>query len=152
MTRTLERVTAPATSKIADTLRSLASAVGVAARQLSLVRTVVTVVVITVLVAVALLVRLPSAVELRGWAESLGPWFPLAFLAVHAVVTVVPIPRTAFTLAAGLLFGPVLGVLIAVSASTAQRGDRVAAGARRRVAAQPAEPPPSDRPAGRAPA
>lgn len=117
--RTLDRVTAPATSKIADTLRSLASAVGVAVRQLSLVRTVLTVVVITVLVAVALLVRLPSAVELRGWAESLGPWFPLAFLAVHAIATVVPIPRTAFTLAAGLLFGPVLGVLIAVSASTA---------------------------------
>jgi len=36
----------------------------------------------------------------------------------HIVVTVVPVPRTAFTLAAGLLFGPVLGVVIAVAAST----------------------------------
>lgn len=42
----------------------------------------------------------------------------LAFLVAHIVVTVVPIPRTAFTLAAGLLFGPVLGVVIAVVAST----------------------------------
>ena len=35
------------------------------------------------------------------------------------MVTVVPVPRTAFTLAAGLLFGPVLGIAIAVVASTA---------------------------------
>jgi uncharacterized membrane protein YdjX (TVP38/TMEM64 family) len=117
--RTLDDVTTPATSKIADTLRSLASAVGAAARQLSVARTVATVVVITALVAVALLVRLPTAVELRDWAESVGPWFPLAFLATHIVATVVPFPRTVFTLAAGLLFGPLLGVVIAVVASTA---------------------------------
>ena len=74
---------------------------------------------ITVLVAVAILVPLPTAVQLRDWAQSVGPWFPLAFLLAHIVVTVVPVPRTAFTLAAGLLFGPVLGVVIAVVASTA---------------------------------
>ena len=67
----------------------------------------------------ALLVPLPSAVQLRDWATSVGPWFPLAFLATHIVVTVLPFPRTAFTLAAGLLFGPVLGVTLAVAASTA---------------------------------
>jgi uncharacterized membrane protein YdjX (TVP38/TMEM64 family) len=43
----------------------------------------------------------------------------LAFLLVHMVVTVPPFPRTAFTLAAGMLFGPALGVAIAVIASTA---------------------------------
>ena len=48
-----------------------------------------------------------------------GPWFPLAFLVAHIVVTVVPVPRTAFTLAAGLLFGPLPGAVIAVVASTA---------------------------------
>jgi uncharacterized membrane protein YdjX (TVP38/TMEM64 family) len=48
-----------------------------------------------------------------------GPWFPLAFLAGYIVVTVLPFPRTAFTLAAGLLFGPMLGVTLAVVASTA---------------------------------
>jgi uncharacterized membrane protein YdjX (TVP38/TMEM64 family) len=73
---------------------------------------------IVILVAVALLVPLPTAVQLRDWATSVGPWFPLAFLAAHTVVTVLPFPRTAFTLAAGLLFGPVLGVTIAVVAST----------------------------------
>ena len=61
---------------------------------------------IVILVAVALLVPLPTAVQLRDWATSVGPWFPLAFLAAHIVITVFPFPRTAFTLAAGLLFGP----------------------------------------------
>ena len=74
---------------------------------------------ITVLVALAAWLPLPSPVQMRDWAQSVGPWFPLAFLVAHIVVTVVPIPRTAFTFAAGLLFGPLLGVAIAVVASTA---------------------------------
>jgi uncharacterized membrane protein YdjX (TVP38/TMEM64 family) len=114
----LTGVTASATCKITQTLRDLGRALGAIARQLPLPRTIGTVVVITVLVAVALLVPLPAPVQLRDWAESVGPWFPLAFLMAHILVTVVPIPRTAFTLAAGLLFGPVLGVVIAVVAST----------------------------------
>jgi uncharacterized membrane protein YdjX (TVP38/TMEM64 family) len=71
-----------------------------------------------ILVALALWVPLPTAVQLRDWATSVGPWFPLAFFVAHVVVTVFPFPRTAFTLAAGLLFGPWLGVSIAVVAST----------------------------------
>ncbi len=112
-------VTGSATCKISDTLRDLGCAMGATARQLSRPRTVATVVGITVVVAVALLVPLPTPVQLRDWAESVGPWFPLAFLMAHIVVTVIPVPRTAFTLAAGLLFGPVLGAAIAVIASTA---------------------------------
>lgn len=73
---------------------------------------------IVILVAIALLVPLPTALQLRDWATSVGPWFPLAFFAVHVVMTVFPFPRTAFTLAAGLLFGPVLGIPIAIAAST----------------------------------
>lgn len=73
---------------------------------------------IVILVAVALLVPLPTAVQLRDWATSVGAWFPLAFLAAHVIVTIFPFPRTAFTLAAGLLFGPYLGIPIAVAAST----------------------------------
>jgi uncharacterized membrane protein YdjX (TVP38/TMEM64 family) len=73
---------------------------------------------VVILVAVALLVPLPTAVQLRDWATSVGPWFPMAFLAAHVVVTIFPFPRTAFTLAAGLLFGPALGIAIAVTAST----------------------------------
>jgi uncharacterized membrane protein YdjX (TVP38/TMEM64 family) len=73
---------------------------------------------IVILVAILVLVPRPGAVQLRDWATSLGPWFPLAFLAAHIVITVFPFPRTAFTLASGLLFGPWVGILIAVVAST----------------------------------
>jgi uncharacterized membrane protein YdjX (TVP38/TMEM64 family) len=73
---------------------------------------------IVILVAVLLLVPRPGAMQLRDWATSVGPWFPLVFLAAHIVVTVFPFPRTAFTLASGLLFGPWLGIAIAVIAST----------------------------------
>ncbi|HUH71683.1 MAG TPA: TVP38/TMEM64 family protein [Mycobacterium sp.] len=111
-------MTVSATCKITDTLRDLGCAIGAAARQVSRPRIIGIVVGITVLVAVALLVPLPTPVQLRDWAESVGPWFPLAFLMTHVVATVVPVPRTAFTLTAGLLFGPVLGVAIAVVAST----------------------------------
>ena len=113
-------VTVSADGKIADTLRGVAAAVcrdrtpaaaparpgdrgGASRRRWQL----------------TLLVPLPTAVQLRDWARSLGPWFPAAFLVAHIVVTVLPFPRTAFTLAAGLLFGPALGVLLAVAASTA---------------------------------
>ncbi|MBS4729521.1 TVP38/TMEM64 family protein [Mycobacterium sp. SM1] len=68
-------------------------------------------------VAAVLLVPLPTAVQLRDWATSAGPWFPVAFLAAHIAITVLPFPRTAFTLGAGLLFGPLLGVVLAVAAS-----------------------------------
>lgn len=91
---------------------------GVVARQLSRPRAIATVVGITLVVAAATWLPLPTPVQMRDWAESVGPWFPLAFLAAHIVVTVVPVPRTAFTLAAGLLFGPLMGVTIAVVAST----------------------------------
>jgi uncharacterized membrane protein YdjX (TVP38/TMEM64 family) len=73
---------------------------------------------IVILVAILLLVPRPGALQLRDWATSVGPWFPLAFLAAHIVVTVFPFPRTAFTLASGLMFGPWLGIAIAVAAST----------------------------------
>lgn len=88
------------------------------ARQMSRTRIVLTTVAAGALVAVVLLVPLPTAVQLRDWSASMGPWLPLAFFCAHVVVTVFPFPRTAFTLAAGLLFGPVPGVAIAVTAST----------------------------------
>jgi uncharacterized membrane protein YdjX (TVP38/TMEM64 family) len=113
----LSGVTASATCKISQTMRALRAPLGAAARQLARPRAVAAVVGITVLIAAATWLPLPTPVQMRDWAESVGPWFPLAFLGAHIVATVVPIPRTPFTLAAGLLFGPLLGVLIAVVAS-----------------------------------
>jgi uncharacterized membrane protein YdjX (TVP38/TMEM64 family) len=116
--RRLHAVTRQAISTFTDALRPLSSAFVATARQVSKRRLILTSAVLVAVIAVVLLVRLPSAVQLRDWSTSMGPWLPLAFLGAHIVVTVLPFPRTAFTLAAGLLFGPVLGVALAVAAST----------------------------------
>jgi uncharacterized membrane protein YdjX (TVP38/TMEM64 family) len=94
------------------------AAVFATVRQLQRTRVLLSVLAIGVVVAMVILVPLPTAVQMRDWADSVGYWFPLVFLAAHIVVTVFPFPRTAFTLAAGLLFGPAVGVGIAVLAST----------------------------------
>lgn len=70
------------------------------------------------LLAVAMLVPLPSIAAMRTWSESVGPAFALLFFAAHTVVTVAPIPRTLFTVAAGVLFGTALGLTIALTATT----------------------------------
>jgi uncharacterized membrane protein YdjX (TVP38/TMEM64 family) len=103
---------------VVSTVRAVCGAIATTAAQLPRRRVVMLATAIVILVAVAVLVPLPTAVQLRDWATSVGPWFPLAFLGAHIVVTVFPFPRTAFTLAAGLLFGPLLGVAIGVVAST----------------------------------
>lgn len=103
---------------VASTLRTVWTAMTSTATQLPRRRVVVIAATIVILVAVAFLVPLPSAIQLRDWATAAGPWFPLVFFAAHIVMTVFPFPRTAFTLAAGLLFGPLVGVSIAVVAST----------------------------------
>lgn len=86
---------------VVSTLRSIRAAVLTTAATLSTRRIVAILAGIVILVAVALLVPLPTAMQLRDWATSVGPWFPLAFLGAHILVTVFPFPRTAFTLAAG---------------------------------------------------
>ena len=104
---------------VVSTLRALRAAVIATASTVPPRRFIAILTAIVILVAVALLIPLPTALQLRDWATSVGPWFPLAFLAAHMVVTVFPFPRTAFTLAAGLLFGPYLGIPLAVLASAA---------------------------------
>jgi len=66
----------------------------------------------------ALFVPLPSPWELRDWARAAGPLAPLLLFLAHAVVTTTPLPRTAFTLAAGLIFGPWWGLGLCVAGST----------------------------------
>jgi len=103
---------------VVSTLRALRGAVVATASAMPRRRVIAILTVIVILVAIALLAPLPNAVQLRDWANSVGPWFPLAFLGAHIVMTVFPFPRTAFTLAAGLLFGPLLGIPLAVAAAT----------------------------------
>jgi uncharacterized membrane protein YdjX (TVP38/TMEM64 family) len=103
---------------VVSTLRTVRAAVVATLKTVPRTRLAAILAAIVILVAVAVLVPLPTALQLRDWATSVGPWFPLAFFAAHVVMTVFPFPRTAFTLAAGLLFGPLLGIPIAVAAST----------------------------------
>jgi uncharacterized membrane protein YdjX (TVP38/TMEM64 family) len=74
-------------------------------------------VLLTALVAAALTLPVPSPAELRTWASGAGTATPLLFLLVYAVLTVAPIPRTVFSLAAGLLLGNGLGIVIAMLAT-----------------------------------
>ncbi len=71
-----------------------------------------------VLLAAALLLPHPTPGQIRDWGHTVGPLLPLVFVVVHALVTVAPFPRTLFTLSAGLLFGPLPGVCLAIVATS----------------------------------
>jgi uncharacterized membrane protein YdjX (TVP38/TMEM64 family) len=103
---------------VVSTLRAVRGSVIATASAIPRRRVFAILAAIVILVAIALLVPLPTAIQVRDWANSVGPWFPLAFLGAHIVMTVFPFPRTAFTLAAGLLFGPAIGIPLAVAAAT----------------------------------
>lgn len=60
----------------------------------------------------------PAPQQIREWADSVGPLLPVVFFLAHALICIVPFPRTIFTLSAGMLFGPVLGLALAISATT----------------------------------
>ncbi|GAB3707030.1 TVP38/TMEM64 family protein [Corynebacterium nasicanis] len=68
--------------------------------------------------AVTVLIDVPAIATLRAWAEASGPWFVALFWLGYVGVTQFPIPRTLLTLSSGVLFGPWLGVAVALSATT----------------------------------
>lgn len=70
------------------------------------------------LAAAAMLIPHPTVAEIRGWADTVGPSFVLVFFLVHTLVTIAPVPRTVFTLSAGLLFGAATGIAVSVAATT----------------------------------
>ncbi len=72
---------------------------------------------ILALVVIGMALPHPGVATIRAWSESTGPWFPALFFLAHTVVTVFPIPRTIFTVSAGVLFGPVVGIVVCVAAS-----------------------------------
>ncbi|WP_433756815.1 TVP38/TMEM64 family protein [Nocardia sp. CA-135398] len=90
---------------------------GVVRRSVRDPRLVGAIALLAALLALAPLVPHPDAEQIRDWARSAGPWFPILFFAAHALATVA-LPRIPFTLSAGLLFGPVTGVAVAIAAST----------------------------------
>lgn len=81
-------------------------------------RLIVALVAVVALFVIAALAPHPSVEQIRAWADSVGPTFPLLFFVAHALITVAPFPRTVFTLSAGVLFGAATGILLAVAATS----------------------------------
>ena len=81
-------------------------------------RVLATLAVLASLAVAAALAPRPSISQVQEWAESMGPAFVLVFFLAQAVLTIAPVPRTVFTLSAGLLFGPGPGVAVAIAATT----------------------------------
>lgn len=52
--------------------------------------------------------------DVRSAVAGAGVWGPVVFVLLQGTVTLAPVPRTVFTVAAGVLFGSVLGVLLAI--------------------------------------
>lgn len=80
-------------------------------------RVVVLGAVLLVIIVGSYLVPMPSVDWVRDWGRGLGGWFPYFFFTAYAVVTVFPIPRSAFTVMSGILFGPIVGFVGALTAS-----------------------------------
>lgn len=76
------------------------------------------VVALAAFIAAWLLIDVPSLPQLRAWSDQTGAWFPVVFWLLYVVVTQFPIPRTLLTVSAGVLFGAVEGILLALTATT----------------------------------
>lgn len=74
-------------------------------------------VVLVGLVVAAVLLAPGGLDELKASVAAAGVLAPLVFIGLQVVVTIVPVPRTAFTLAAGVLFGTWTGVVVAIVAT-----------------------------------
>jgi uncharacterized membrane protein YdjX (TVP38/TMEM64 family) len=61
----------------------------------------------------ALLGVLLDPAKLRAWLDGMGPWGPILFVVTYAAATVAWVPGSALTVAAGGLFGVVLGTVVA---------------------------------------
>jgi uncharacterized membrane protein YdjX (TVP38/TMEM64 family) len=75
------------------------------------------VVVLAAVGAAVLLVWSGGIHDVRRAIESSGAWAPVLFVLLQVVVTITPLPRTVFTVAAGVLFGTVAGLLLTVAAT-----------------------------------
>ena len=71
------------------------------------------------LVLVAVVVGSPGVAELQQTVRAAGAWGPALFVLLQIAITLTPVPRTPFSIAAGVLFGSAAGLAVAVGATTA---------------------------------
>lgn len=71
-----------------------------------------------IIAATIIIVYRPSTVALREMAQSYGKASIIIYFLLYISITQLPIPRTVFTLTAGILFGPLVGFLLVISATT----------------------------------
>src|SRR5262245_65303156 len=88
------------------------------------IRWVAAIALVAVAIAVTFLLPVRPLVEAMSEAvRSAGAWGPVAFVALYVVATLLLVPGSALTIAAGALFGLLEGLLLAwiASAMTADR-------------------------------
>ncbi|QWF76872.1 TVP38/TMEM64 family protein [Amycolatopsis sp. CA-230715] len=78
---------------------------------------IVAAVLLVALVVAAFVLPVPSPARLRDWAAGAGPMTAVLFFSAYSLLTVPPIPRTVFNLAAGLLLGNAVGIGVALAAT-----------------------------------
>jgi len=61
-------------------------------------------------------------IEVSDWIDSLGPWAPAVFVMVCIVAVVAAFPGSILAMAAGALFGTVMGIVLVSFATTAGAG------------------------------
>jgi uncharacterized membrane protein YdjX (TVP38/TMEM64 family) len=80
------------------------------------------IVLIVVIVAVLILARVfglgQRLGQLRDWIETLGIWGYLVFVLIYIAAVVIGIPGSAITIAGGVLFGSVVGIILVSIGST----------------------------------
>lgn len=87
-------------------------------RRTAVIRALLGLVVVLAVLLCAYLIPVPSVARLRDWADSFGPGFVWMFFIGYAIIAIFPVPRSAFTVASGVLFGPAVGFVGAMLATT----------------------------------
>lgn len=108
MEKTTEKTTEPTTSRRTR-----------AASRTAILRALLGLAAVVVLLLVSYLLPIPSVSRVRDWGDALGPAFVWVFFLAYLLITVLPIPRTLFTVMSGVFFGPDVGIIGAMTAATA---------------------------------
>jgi uncharacterized membrane protein YdjX (TVP38/TMEM64 family) len=84
----------------------------------------IAVLLVAVVALAALLLRdgVPGVADLRAAVAGAGVWGPLLFVVLHGLVCTTPVPRTIFTVAAGVLFGSLTGLAGALAGTALAAG------------------------------